>query len=183
YVQGSRAARGQGLSRLAGRFLIRWEHAAALVRPAGDERDQQGQQRDGQPYDTGDSVDLRFVPQAHGRKDLQRQGGGAWAGDEAGQYQVIQRQGEGEQPAGENRGCDHRYGDLQEGFPGWRTQVQGRFLHRLVQLTEAAADDDGDIGHREGGVGDPDGQHTAVEEHPEQRLQYLRQRHEQQQQR
>ena len=50
-------------------------------------------------------------PSLQGGEDHHRQGGRGRAGDEAGDHHVVQRQGEGEQPAGRQRRGDQRQGD------------------------------------------------------------------------
>ncbi len=153
--------------------------ATPLLGLAGEVPGEEGEQRNAQQDQAGHRVDLRLHAQAYRREHFHRQGGRAGSGDEAGQYQVVQRQGEGHHAARRQRGRDHRDGDQQEHLPGLGAQVHRRFLDRQVEFTQARRHHHRHIGRAEAGVGDPDGHDTPFLRPADQ----LRHGHEQQQQR
>ena len=122
-----------------------------MITPIGDEGDQH----------RADGVDLRRHAQADRAVDPHRQGGGAGAGGEAGDDQVVEREGEGQQPAADQGRGDDRQGDDEEGLERRGAQIHGRLLEAAVEGDQARLDDHGDVAHGEGRVRDDDGPEAA----------------------
>ena len=86
-----------------------------------------------------------------------RQGGGPRPGDEARHHHVIEREGEGEQPARDQGRRHQRQGDREEGPPGRGAEIDRRLLKLGPGVGQPRLDHDRDIGEGEAGMGDGDG--------------------------
>ena len=76
---------------------------------------------DGDDDDRGERIDVRRHAQLHLAPDQERQCGGARAAGEAGDDDVIERDGESEKPAGDECGRNHRQRHVrQHAATAWR---------------------------------------------------------------
>ena len=120
-------------------------HLAPLV---GDRSDDDADRDDGDQDGAG-GVDLRRHAEADLAVDLHRQRRGAGPGGEAGDDQIVERQREGQHPAGDDRRHDDRQRDLEEGLHRRRAEIHRRLLQRAVEGDQPRLHDDGHEAHGE----------------------------------
>ena len=116
----------------------------AATRPSGHEGDQDGAER----------VDLRLHAEADLRIDADRQRGGARPGGEARDHQIVEREREGEHPAGGKRRRDQRQRDGEERPQRRAAEIHRRLLQAAVEAHEPRLHHHGDEAHGERGVGE-----------------------------
>ena len=102
-------------------------------------------------------VDLGRHREAQHRIDLDREGDRVRPGGEERDDEIVERQGEGEQRAGDQRRFDMGHQDVAERLPVVGAEIAGRLLLLLVEAREPRADDERDEGEAERDMRDDDG--------------------------
>ena len=101
----------------------------------------------------GNRVDLRRHAEAHLGVNLHRQRRRAGAAGERRDHQIVEREREGQEPAGDQRRADDRQRDGEEGLDRRCAQVHRGFFQRAVHGEQPRLHHHRHVGHREGDVG------------------------------